>query len=381
MKKKYLKLIDFIKWLFKKDKIGLHEPVFFGNEKNYLTDCINSTYVSYVGDYVKKFEKMLADYTGATYAIAAVNGTAGLHISLKVTGVEPGDEVITQPLTFVATANAISYCGAYPVFVDVDKETLGMSPESLSKFLEECTILKNGCLYNKHNGRKISAVVPVHVFGHPCRIDELVDICDKYNLPIIEDSTEALGSWYKGKHCGTFGKIGVFSFNGNKIITTGGGGMVVTDDKEIAEKIFHLTTTAKIPHPYEYIHNEIGYNYRLPNVNAAIGVAQMERFSDILKNKRETARLYKEFCDNEHIKFISEPIGSQSNYWLNGIILKDREERDKFLDYTNSKGIQTRPIWKLMYKLDMYKNCFKIDTPNAEWLEDRIVNIPSGVRI
>ncbi|MEW6528200.1 MAG: LegC family aminotransferase [Spirochaetota bacterium] len=377
----YIKITDFIKQLYKKDKVALHEPVFLGNEKNYLIDCIESTYVSYVGDYVKRFENMIKDYTESSYAVAVVNGTAGLHISLKVLGVRPEDEVITQPLTFVASANAISHCGAYPVFVDVDIDTLGMSPESLHKFLKEHTTLKNGNLYNKNTGRRISAVVPVHIFGQPCKIDKIVDICNEYGLICAEDATEALGSWYKNKHCGTFGKVGVFSFNGNKIITTGGGGMVVTNDPEVAQRILHLTTTAKVPHPYEYIHDEVAYNYRLPNINAAIGVAQMEWFNGILSNKRQTARLYKEFCDKGGIRFISEPDNSQSNYWLNGIILENRQERDKFLNYTNSNGIQTRPIWRLMYKLEMYKDCFKIDTPDAEWLEDRVVNIPSGVRV
>lgn len=378
---RYKKIIDFIKDLYKKEKIRLHEPVFFENEKKYLMDCIDSTYVSYIGEYVKKLEKMISEYTKSSYAIAVVNGTAGLHIALEVVGIKPGDEVITQPLTFVATANAISHCGAYPVFVDVDMDTLGMSPESLKTFLKNHASYKDGKLYNKNTGRRILAVVPVHIFGHPCRIDEIISICNEYELTVIEDSAEALGSWYKGKHCGTFGKVGVFSFNGNKIITTGGGGMVITDDPQIAEKIYHLTTTAKVPHQWEYIHDEVAYNYRMPNINAALGVAQMEGFDEILNNKRKTAQLYKDFFEKEGITFIKEPENSKSNYWLNGIILKNKQERDEFLKYTNSNGVQTRPIWRLMYKLDMYKNCFKIDTPKAEWLEERIVNIPSGVRV
>jgi len=376
----YEKITNFIKKICNRDDVPLHEPVFLGNEKKYLLECIDTGYVSYLGEFVKRFEKMIVEFTGSSHAIAVVNGTAGLQVSLRVAGVNPGDEVITQPLTFVATANAICHCGANPVFIDVDMDTLGMSPESLRRFLNECTEVRNGKLCNKYTGKKISAVVPVHVFGHPCRIEEIIDVCSEYGLPVIEDAAEALGSWYKNRHCGTFGEIGILSFNGNKTVTTGGGGMILTNDSELAHKIYHLTTTAKVPHPYEYIHDEIAYNYRLPNVNAAIGVAQMEKINEILKNKRQTAMLYKQFCEEEKIKFITEPNHSKSNYWLNGIILENREERDKFLEYTNSNGVHTRPIWRLMHKLEMYKNCFKIATPNAEWLEDRVVNIPSGVR-
>lgn len=379
--KKYKKLVDFVKKIYKKNNVSLHEPVFFGNEKKYLFECIDTGYVSYVGEFVKKFEKVISEFTGSSYAVAVVNGTAGLHVALKVVGVNHGDEVITQPLTFVATVNAISHCGAYPVFVDVDMDTLGMSPESLKNFLKEYTKVKNGQVYNKYTGRKISAVVPVHIFGHPCRIDEIVNICNEYNLPVVEDAAEALGSLYKNKYCGTFGKIGVISFNGNKTITTGGGGMILTNDQEVACRLQHLTTTAKVPHPYEYIHDEIAYNYRLPNVNAAIGVAQMEKINEILENKRQTALMYKQFCEEQKIEFIHEPNNAKSNYWLNGVVLENREERDKFLEYTNANGVQTRPIWRLMHKLNIYKNCFKVDTPNAEWLEDRVVNLPSGVRL
>ncbi|MDK2821921.1 MAG: perosamine synthetase [Clostridia bacterium] len=376
----YEKITNFIKKICNRDDVPLHEPVFWGNEKKYLLECIDTGYVSYLGEFVKRFEKMIVEFTGSSHAIAVVNGTAGLQVSLRVAGVNPGDEVITQPLTFVATANAICHCGANPVFIDVDMDTLGMSPESLRRFLNECTEVRNGKLCNKYTGKKISAVVPVHVFGHPCRIEEIIDVCSEYGLPVIEDAAEALGSWYKNRHCGTFGEIGILSFNGNKTVTTGGGGMILTNDSELAHKIYHLTTTAKVPHPYAYIHDEIAYNYRLPNVNAAIGVAQMEKINEILKNKRQTAMLYKQFCEEEKVKFITEPNHSKSNYWLNGIILENREERDKFLEYTNSNGVHTRPIWRLMHKLEMYKNCFKIDTPNSEWLEDRVVNIPSGVR-
>ena len=374
-------IVEFIKQLYNKDFVPLHEPVFLGNEKKYLNECIDTTYVSYVGDFVNKFEKMIADFTGSKFAIAVVNGTAGLFISLKFVGVEQNSEVITQPLTFVATANAIVHCGAYPVFIDVDRDNLGMSPESLAYFLKNFTEYKNGALINRYTKRKISAIVPVHIFGHPCRIDEIVEIANSYNLPVVEDSAEALGSFYKGKHCGTFGKIGVLSFNGNKIITTGGGGMILTNDETLARKIKHITTTAKVPHPYEYHHDEIGYNFRMPNLNAALGVAQMEYIDKILENKRKLAQRYKEFFSEIGVDYIDEPKNSKSNFWLNSIIWRNKRERDEFLAYSNRNGVQTRPIWTLMYKLPMYKTCFKVETPNAEWLEERVVNLPSGVVI
>ena len=373
------KIVNYIKSLYQKETVPLHEPVFIGNEKKYLAECIETTYVSYVGDLVNKFEKMIAEFTGSKFAIAVVNGTAGLFISLKLVGVEEDSEVITQPLTFVATANAIAHCGAYPVFVDVDRDNLGMSPESLAYFLKNCTEYKNGVLINRYTKRKISAIVPVHIFGHPCRIDEIIEISNSYNLPVVEDAAEALGSFYKGKHCGTFGKIGVLSFNGNKTLTTGGGGMILTNDENLAKKLKHITSTAKVPHTYEYYHDEVGYNLRLPNINAALGVAQMEYIDKILENKRNLAQRYKEFFSEIGIDYIDEPKNSNSNFWLNSIMWKNKKERDEFLAYSNRNGVQTRPIWTLMNKLPMYKTCFKVETPNAEWLEERVVNLPSGV--
>lgn len=378
--KLFEEIVNFIKSLYVKDLIPLHEPVFLGNEKKYLMECVNSTYVSYVGPFVTKFENMICEYTNVRFSIAVANGTVGLFISLKVVGVEKGDEVITQPLTFVATANAITHAGAHPVFVDVDLDTLGMSPKSLSYFLENFTEFSDGKVINKTTGRKISAIVPVHIFGHPCRIDEIVEIANRYNLPVVEDAAEALGSFYKGKHCGTYGTMGVISFNGNKIITTGGGGMILTNREYLAKKLKHITATAKVPHPYRYDHDEVGYNLRMPNINAALGVAQMEYFDIILKNKREITEMYDFFFKEKGIPFIVEPEGARSNYWLNGIIMENDKERDLFLEYTNKNDIFTRPIWTLMYKLPMYSNCFKIDTPNAEWLEERVVNLPSGYR-
>jgi perosamine synthetase len=374
--------IDFIQKAYDtKEFLPLHEPVFFGNEKKYLNECIDSTFVSSVGKFVDQFEKMVAEYTGAKYAVATVNGTAALHMALKLVGTDEESEVITQPLTFVATCNAISYCNATPVFVDVDKDTMGLSPRSLLSFLQTQTVQKDGVCYNQTSGKKITAVVPMHTFGHPCRIDEIASICDTYNIALVEDAAESLGSYYKGQHTGTFGKLSAFSFNGNKTITTGGGGMIITDDEALAKQAKHLTTTAKVPHPYEYIHDEIGYNYRLPNLNAALGCAQMETLDVILKNKRELAEQYSNFFATKNIDFFKELEDSKVNYWLHAIILKDKVQRDLFLKETNDNGVMTRPIWSLMNRLEMFKACQSTDISNALWLEDRVVNIPSGVKL
>lgn len=376
-------IIDFIKSLYpNQNPVPLHAPIFMGKEKEYLAQCIDSTFVSYVGEFVNKFEEITAQFTGAKYAVAVVNGTAGLQIALQVNGVHFGDEVITQPLTFVATANAISHTGATPVFVDVDKDTLGMSPEKLEDWLKKNAIYDtvNKTVKNKFTRKRISAIVPVYIFGHLIRIREIVEIAEKYNLPVIEDSTEALGSFKEGIHAGLFGKLGILSYNGNKTITTGGGGMIITNNEKLAQKVKHITTTAKIPHPYEYIHNEVGYNYRLPNINAAIGLAQMEYIHKILENKKETAKLYKDFFANSEIEYIKGMKHTKPNYWLNAILLKDRTHRDQFLKYSNANGVITRAAWRLMNKLPMYQKCQTGDISNSEWLEDRIVNIPSSVR-
>jgi aminotransferase in exopolysaccharide biosynthesis len=375
-------IVKFIRDLYKdKDFVALHEPVFIGNEKKYLNDCIDSTFVSSVGKYVDTFEKEFAKTIGSKYAIAVVNGTAALHISLILADVTRGDEVITQPLTFIATCNAISYIGAKPVFVDVDLDTMGLSPDSLQSFLEaNCEVKEDKCI-NKTTGKTIKACVPMHTFGHPCKIDEIKHICDKWNIALVEDAAESLGSYYKGKHTGTFGKVGAFSFNGNKIITSGGGGAIVTDDEELAKRAKHLTTTAKVPHPYEYKHDEIGYNYRMPNLNAALLLAQLEQLDNFLKNKRELASLYEEFFKSySNIRFIKEPQNSKSNYWLHAIELQDSDARDKFLEYTNKNKVMTRPVWKLMNELEMFKDCQCGSLDNAQYLEERVVNIPSGVR-
>ena len=378
----YEKTVKFIKKLYKTDEfIPLHEPRFIGNEKEYICETIESTFVSSVGKYVTQLEEMVANFVKAKYAVATSNGTSALHIALKLVGVDEGCEVITQPLTFVATVNAISYCGANPIFVDVDRETLGLSPKSLEEFLKENCYLDNGKCINKTTSKVIKACVPMHTFGHPCKIDKIVEVCKRYNIEVVEDSAESLGSYYKNKHTGTFGKLGVFSFNGNKIITTGGGGMIVTDDEELAKRAKHITTTAKVPHPYEYIHDEIGYNYRLTNLAAALGVAQMERLEFFIKKQRELAKIYEEFFKQTDVEFITQPKNAVSNYWLNAIILKDKKQRDDFLKYTNENGVMTRPIWRLMNKLDMFKGAQCSALENALWLEERVVNISSSVII
>jgi len=380
---KFQELINFIKSLYPGlNPVPLHAPVFWGNEKKYLLDCIESTYVSYVGKYVTQFETMTAEFTGARYAVAVVNGTAALQIALQLAGVKSGDEVVTQALTFVGTANAIVHAGGVPVFIDVDLDTLGMSPSKLEEWLKTNVSLGASTKKptNRLTGRRISAIVPVHIFGHPCRINEIKEIAAEYDIPLIEDSAEAIGSYYMGRHLGTFGLAGILSYNGNKTITTGGGGMIITDDEVVANRARHLTRTAKVPHDWEYIHDEVGYNYRMTNVCAAIGVAQMEKIKEYLENKRETAHRYEEFCDEYGISLMLEPQDARSNYWLNAIILKNRLEREKFLGFSNAQGVMTRPIWRLMHKLDMFKHCQHDSLTNSLWLEERVVNIPSGAR-
>lgn len=372
-------IVGFIKGLFVGESVVLHRPVFAGNEKTYLSDCIDSNFVSSVGARVTEFEQGIARYTGAKHAIATVNGTAALHISMLMVGVERGDEVVTQALTFIATCNAISYIGANPVFVDVDRDTMGMSPRALRAFFETNVEVKGGRAFNRVSGRRIAACVPMHTFGHPCRIDEIASICEEFGVPLVEDAAESLGSFYKGVHTGRIGKLAAFSFNGNKIITTGGGGMIITDDDEIARRAKHITTTSKKPHPYEFVHDEVGFNYRLPNVNAALGVAQLEQLEGFLVVKRRLAERYAPFFRERNIPFVMEPEGSKSNYWLNAILLSDRAQRDQFLVESNALGVMTRPIWRMMTELEMFKNCQHDGLENSLWLEDRVVNIPSSV--
>ena len=404
----YQSVIDFIRSLYpNREIVPLHEPYFGGNEKKYVLDCIESTFVSSVGKYVDRFEKMIRDFTGAKYAIATVNGTAALHIALKLAGVQQGDLVITQPLTFIATCNAITFCGAEPVFVDIDPETLGLSPDSLANWLQENVELKVEKVekglevldsqpsqlsqpyqpsqpykpYHKITKKRISACVPMHTFGHPCKIDRILEICNRYHIPVVEDAAESIGSYYKGQHTGTFGKLGILSFNGNKTITTGGGGMILTNDDELGTLAKHITTTAKKPHPWKFEHDMTGYNYRLPNINAALGCAQMEMLPEILKNKRETAQIYQDYFKTiADIEFITEPQECISNYWLNAILLKNEEERDAFLKQANAQKVMCRPAWILMNKLQMFSQSLKANIPMSVNIESRLVNLPSSYR-
>ena len=376
----YLAIIDFIKSIYNKKKfVPLHDPRFLGNEKKYLNECIDSTFVSTAGKFVNKLEEKITKYTGAKYAVATVNGTLALHISLILAEVDKDSEVITQPLTFVATCNAISYCNAKPIFVDVDRDTMSLSPFALQSFLEKNTIIKNNKCINKKTKKIIKACVPMHSYGHPCRIDEIKKILKKYHIFLIEDAAESLGSFYKNKHTGTFGKLGVISFNGNKIVTAGGGGCIITNNKTLAKKAKHLTTTAKVSHKWDFNHDMIGYNYRMPNLNAALLVAQLEKLDDFIINKRNLANEYDHFFKKFDFNFVKEPKNCKSNYWLNSIIFKNKTQRDRFLYETNYNGVMTRPIWILMNKLPMFKNTQCGNLKNSKWLFDRVVNIPSSV--
>lgn len=371
--------IDLAREIYGDGFITLHRPVFEGNERKYLVDCIDSNFVSSVGEKVTLFEKEIAKFTGSDYAIATVNGTAALHIAIELAGVKSGDEVISQALTFIATCNAIRYTGAKPLFIDVDLDTMGLSPNALKNFLEKNAEKKKDGAYNKITGKKIAACVPMHTFGFPCRIKEIAIICKDWNIALIEDAAESLGSYIGNNHTGTFSKAATLSFNGNKIITTGGGGMIITNDANLAKKAKHITTTAKINHPYEFFHDEVGYNYRMPNLNAALGCAQLERLEESLHEKFKVADIWRKFFKDRKINFVKAIDGSKANHWLNAIILNSRSERDIFLEYTNKNNVMTRPIWTLMSKLPMFQGCQKDDLKNSLWLEDRVVNIPSSV--
>lgn len=359
--------------------VPLHRPVFSDDEKNRVLQVIDSNFVSSAGKEIEVFEGAIADVTGAKYAIATVNGTAALHVALHLAGVSAGSEVITQAVSFVATANAISYCRAAPVFIDVDRDTMGMSPEALIAFLQSNVEMRHGQAFNKGSGARISACVPMHTFGHPARIDEIADICNSYNIALVEDCAESLGSYAEGRHTGLAGKFATFSFNGNKIITTGGGGMIITDDEELAQRAKHITTTSKQPHAYEYFHDEVGFNYRMPNLNAAMGLAQIEKLDDFLIKKRIVAESYREFFASSPTRFVWEREGTQANFWLNGVILEDLEARNAFLEYTNEAGVMTRPLWQLLNRLPMYEDCETDTLTQSNYLAERLVNIPSSV--
>ncbi len=377
--KKTEALIGEIRALYGDEFIPLHRPVFNGNERQYLVDCIDSNFVSSVGKEIIQFEQMVCDYTGAGFAVATVNGTAALHASLICAGVSAGDEVISQPLTFIATCNAISYAGATPVFVDVDRDTMGMSPTALRAWLEQNTVQRGGVCVNKTTGSVVRACVPMHTFGLVLRIREIAEICIEHNIVLIEDAAESLGSWDGDTHTGRFGKMSTLSFNGNKVITTGGGGMILTEDEETAKALKHLTTTAKVPHATEFVHDQIGYNYRLPNLNAVLGVAQMQTLPSMMAIKAEIADNYKAVAKTQGWNLKTAREGTTSNNWLIALCMDTPQERDAFLAQTNAAGVMTRPIWRLMNELAMFKHCQHDGVANAKWLEQRIVNISSGV--
>ena len=379
----YSKTIGFIKEVFGNQEFTpLAVPVFAGNEKKYMEECIDTTFVSSVGKFVDRFEKDMAEYAGCKKAVVCVSGTNALHMAMMLVGVERDDEVLTQALTFIATCNAISYIGAHPVFIDVDKSTMGLSPDALKEWLVKNAETKNGQCYNKNTGRRVKACVPMHTFGHPVRIEEIAHVCEEYHIELVEDAAESIGSLYKGKHTGTFGKVGAISFNGNKTITTGGGGMMLFNDEELAAHAKHLTTQAKVPHRWEFRHDHIGYNYRMPNINAALGCAQLENLDKFIESKRQLALEYAEYFKNvDDIQFFTEPEDTFSNYWLQAVILKDREAQQAFLQQTNDNGVMTRPIWELMNRLPMFEHCENDGLKNTIWFADRVVNIPSSVRI
>jgi perosamine synthetase len=377
----YKQIVELIREIYKTEEfIPLHEPRFSQQEKDLVVECIESTFVSSVGKFVDQFERDIEQFTGAKHAIAVVNGTQALFVALQLAGVNADTEVITQAATFVATANAIHYHGAEPIFLDVDQDTLGLSPEALRQFLETETIQKDGTCWNRKTGKQIAACLPMHTFGHACRIDEISQLCEQYNLILVEDAAESLGSYFQGKHTGRFGRLGVFSFNGNKIITSGGGGMIICDDDALAKKAKHLTTTAKVAHPWEYIHDEVGYNFRMPNLNAALGVAQLSRLPEFLKNKRNLAAQYQEFFRDQAMCFLEEPENCCSNYWLNAIALKDKRERESFLKYCNEQGVMVRGLWTPMHQLPIYQHCQRDELIHTTSLCERVVNIPSSAR-
>lgn len=379
----YSDVIRFIHRIYgTEDFVPLSVPKFIGNEKKYLEECIDTTFVSSVGKFVDRFEEDMARYTGAKKAVVCVSGTNALHMSLMLVGVERDDEVLTQALTFIATCNALSYIGAHPVFIDVDRSTMGLSPDAMKEWLVKNAELRNGQCYNRNSGRRVKACVPMHTFGHPVRIDEIAAICAEYHIELVEDAAESIGSKFKGQHTGTFGKVGAISFNGNKTITTGGGGMMLFQDEELGKLAKHITTQAKVPHRWEFRHDHIGYNYRMPNINAALGCAQLENLDRYIESKRQVAAEYEEFFKTvPDMEFFVDSENTFSNYWLNAVILKDKEAQLDFLQQSNDNGVMTRPIWELMNRLPMFENCENDGLRNTVWFADRVVNIPSSVRL
>jgi aminotransferase in exopolysaccharide biosynthesis len=373
--------VEFIRRLFNEPSafIPLHVPSFKGNEKVYLNECIDSTFVSSVGPFVDRFEAWIRDYTGAKYAVAMVNGTSALHLSLILAGVKRDDLVITQALSFIATCNAISYIGAQPAFADIDKRNLSMSPDALRAFLDQCEMRSSEC-FHRLSGRRVAACVPMHTFGISAEIDLIAELCAQYNIPMIEDAAESLGTTWKGTHTGRFGLLGTYSFNGNKTVTSGGGGIIVTDDDKLGPLAKHLSTQAKVPHRWEFIHDHVGYNYRCPNINAALALAQLEQLEEFISDKRSIASAYKEHFAESEWQFVEVPENCTSNHWLNAILLNSREERDEFLHFTNENGIMTRPAWELMHRLPMFQKCLHDGLPDSIDIADRLVNLPSSYR-
>jgi perosamine synthetase len=374
-------IVNAIRNSIKIEKAPLHEPSFGGNERKYVLECLESNFVSSVGKHVGRFEDDLANFTGAKHVVAVINGTEALHVALLLAGVEEGDEVLIPSLTFVGTANAVKYCGAIPHFVDSNENTLGLDPEALRDWIKATTEVRSGICFNRTTGRRISTMIPVHIFGHPCDLEGLINVGNDFGIKIVEDAAESLGSTFHGRHTGTYGILGALSFNGNKIITTGGGGAILTDDIDLARHAKHLTTTAKIQHTWEYIHDEVGFNYRMPSINASLGCAQLEQLPDLLDSKR---RLFKRYCESfknvGQVKLVEEPEGCRSNYWLQAIILDEpvAKLRDNILKATNNAGQMTRPVWNLIHTLTPYHECPRAPLPVAESIARRIINLPSS---
>lgn len=378
MNEQWMTFVEQVKDLYQQDFVPLHEPTFNELEVEYVTDCVRSGWVSSVGKYVDQFEQELAEFVGVKRAVAVVNGTAALQIALKVAGVQENDEVFMPSLTFVATANAAAYLQAIPHFVDVSEETLGLDPFKLEKHIQSIGMMKDGYLMNRETGRVIRAVVPMHTFGHPVDLDSLLDICERYNLVLVEDAAESLGSYYKGKHTGSFGLVNAVSFNGNKIMTTGGGGAILTNDEKLADYAKHLTTTAKKPHKWAYDHDEIGYNFRMPNLNAALGCAQLKKMPIFIEQKRQLTNVYEQFVSQlDGVTLFKEPSHTKGNYWLQTLILNERHNREEVLDFLNENGVMSRPIWTPLHKLAPYKIMPKANLDSTLKLEKRIINIPS----
>lgn len=374
------KLIKLVRDIYSTTEfIPLHTPTFAGNEQAYLAETITSTFVSSVGKFVDEFEQKIQNFTHTARAVATVNGTAALHAALYLAGVSAGDLVITQALTFVATCNALYHMGAKPIFIDIEPNAFGLCPKATATWLEEHAVLDaDGQCRHKDSGAAIKAVLPMHTFGHPVQLDELLVVCQEWNLTLVEDAAESLGSFYKGQHTGTLGRFAALSFNGNKVITTGGGGMLLCKTEEDGKHAKHVTTTAKQPHPYEFYHDEPGFNYRMPNLNAALGFAQMEQLEAMLTNKRKIAEQYEHFFADTDFRFVKEPDYAKSNYWLNAVLCPDLNSRNALLEKTNAEGVMTRPVWQLMHRLPMFVDALRGDLTHSEWAEARLVNLPSS---